>query len=95
MDQPQQRFAFERVIDGIRLTGQLMNVGQHAQYRHSLLPLAPSELLSTWIDHLALNLSPQTVPHRTTLVAFDKSYVLHEITSPETMLTEHEHAFFC
>ena len=88
VDQPQQRFAFERVIDGIRLTGQLMNVGQHAQYRHSLLPLVPSELLSTWIDHLALNLSPQTMPHRTTLVAFDKSYVLHEVTSPETMLTE-------
>ena len=87
-DLPLQRFGIDLSIGPTSLKGQLDGVSTDAQYRYSVLDLRAADLMTAWIMHLALNLTPASPTRHTQLVARDDTYTLQPVDDARELLTD-------
>ncbi|HAG45579.1 MAG TPA: hypothetical protein DCL19_02115, partial [Gammaproteobacteria bacterium] len=87
-DLPQQRIEIDLSVGQTTLRGQLDGVSADAQYRHSVLDLRAADLMTAWIMHLALNLTPASPTRHTRLVARDDTYTLQPVDHARELLTD-------
>ena len=85
---PQQRIEIDLSVVHTTLRGQLDGVGADAHYRHSVLELRAADLITAWIMHLALNLTPASPTRHTQLVARDDTYTLQPVDDARELLTD-------
>ena len=85
---PHQRIEIDLSVGQTTLRGQLDGVGADAQYRHSVLDLRAADLITAWIMHLALNLTPASPTRHTQLVARDDTDTLQPIDDARELLTD-------
>ena len=87
-DLPQQRIEIDLSVGETTLRGQLDGVSTDAQYRHSVLDLRAADLITAWIMHLVLNLTPTSPTRHTRLVARDDTYTLPPVDHARELLTD-------
>lgn len=79
----------ELSIDGFFIGGQLHDVSEHGLLRYRLANKKGKDLISSWIDHLLLNiLRPEGVALETRLILQDAEVLFLPVTAPTEILTD-------